>query len=133
MFKWTCEFESHRLHHKKSIGLIQFVSDLFSLQIGIFILSASNIQSLVEVPNDIFMRLFFFLYIATEQKPYQRNDRCFYGTKAFYKFYKNIRESKIMLVLIFTVECKILFSESIIIQINSVIYFKSLDKLLKKC
>lgn len=56
------------------------LSSLFSLQIGNFILSASNIQSLVEVPNDIFMRLFFFLYIATERKPYQRNDRCFYGT-----------------------------------------------------
>ena len=32
--------------YKKSIGLIQFVSDLFSLRIGTFILSASNIQSL---------------------------------------------------------------------------------------
>jgi hypothetical protein len=56
--------------HKKSIGLIQFVSDLFSLRIGTFILSATTFQSLVEVLNCIFTRLFFFLYIATERKPY---------------------------------------------------------------
>ena len=56
------------------------LSSLFSLQIGTFILSATNIQSLVEVSNDIFMGLFFFLYIATERKPYQRDDRCCYGT-----------------------------------------------------
>jgi len=56
------------------------VSDLFSLQIGTFILSASNVQSLVEVSNVIFTRLFFFLYVATERKPYQRDDRYCYGT-----------------------------------------------------
>ena len=80
MLVTTCGFKSHHQHHKKSIGLIQNVSDLFSLQIGNFILSASNIQSLVEVPNGIFTGLFFFLYIATERKPYQRDDRCCYGT-----------------------------------------------------
>ena len=31
------------VHHKKSIGLMQFVSDLFSLQIGTFILSANKL------------------------------------------------------------------------------------------
>ena len=45
--------KSRRLDHKKSIGLIQIVSDLFSLQIGNFILSASNVQSLVEMSNGI--------------------------------------------------------------------------------
>ena len=58
----------------ESIGLIQMLSSLFSLQIGTFILSANNIQSLVEVSNGIFMRL-LYIYIATEQKPYQRDDR----------------------------------------------------------
>lgn len=76
-------FESHYSPHQKSIGLIQIVSDLFSLQIGNFILSASSVQSLIEVLNGIFMRLFFFLYIATERKTHQRNDRCFNGTIDF--------------------------------------------------
>ena len=80
----VASYESPYLHHKKSIGLIQIVSDLFSLQIGNFILSASSVQSLIEVPNGIFMRLFFFLYVATERKPYQRNDRCFNGTIDFF-------------------------------------------------
>lgn len=68
-FTGVREFESLRFRHKKSIGLIQFVSDLFSLQIGTFILSATKFRSLVEVSNGISMRLFFFLDIATERKP----------------------------------------------------------------
>ena len=80
-------FESRTNHHIESIGLIQIVSDLFSLRIGTFILSATKFQSLVEVSNDIFMRLFFFLDIATERKPYQRDDRCCYGTIDFAIYY----------------------------------------------
>ena len=68
-------FDSRQEYQKKSIGLIQIVSDLFSLRIGTFILFASKLQSLLEVSNDIFIRLFFFLDIATERKPYQRNDK----------------------------------------------------------
>lgn len=64
----------------KSIGLIQIVSDLFSLQIETFILSANKLSSLGEVLNGIFMRFFFFLDIATERKYNQREDRCCYGT-----------------------------------------------------
>ena len=70
----THGFESRIPPHNKSIGLIQIVSDLFSLQIGNFILSGSNIQNLVEVPNGIFTRLFSFLHIATERKDYQWDD-----------------------------------------------------------
>ena len=76
-------FKSRRLDHKKSIGLIQFVSDLFSLQIGNFILSVGILWSLAEEPNGIFTRLFFYFYVATERKPYQRDDRCCYGTIDF--------------------------------------------------
>jgi len=65
--------------HKKSIGLVHKLSNLFSLQIGTFILSATKFQSLVEVLKGIFMRLFFFLDIAMERKPYQRDDRKCYG------------------------------------------------------
>ncbi len=37
-------FESRTGHHLRRIGLIQFVSDLFSLQIGEFFLSANYMR-----------------------------------------------------------------------------------------
>ena len=43
--------------HKKNIGLIRIVSDLFSLRTGTFILSANEYHSLVEVSNN-----FLFIY-----------------------------------------------------------------------
>ena len=52
----------------------------FSLQKGCFFLSVHKHQSLVEVFNRTFARLFFFLQFATERKGQQRNDRYCYGT-----------------------------------------------------